>query len=187
MSDDDIAALLEEAGDEDLEEDLRAPAAAPMAFVTTISEADMDAMLAEAGESEDDTAPDTIDFGPAISEADMDAMLAEAGESDESESEDAARAETSLPPLGQSAAMSDEDIAALLEEVEDEPDITFSGIMSDSDMAALLAEAEPAAEPDPELAEVAAAVEAAMAKLDAEEQATADEIRMAPPKPKPAG
>jgi hypothetical protein len=65
--------------------------------------------------------------------------------------------------------------------------------MSDSDMAALLEEAEPATEEeeehsDPELAKVAAAVKAAMAKLDAEEDAERlDEIKLAPPKPKPVG
>ncbi len=226
MSDDDIAALLEEVGEEGnaapdavdfgatiSNEDLEAMLAetvetdedaAPDAidFGATISDEDLEAMLAETVEADEDAVPDAIDFGAAISDEDMEAMLAETVETDENAPEEAEI--TSPPPLfGLSAVMSDDDIAALLEETEDEdgedsvPD--FSGIMSDQDMAALEAECAPAPPPeeplDPDLAEVAAAVHAAMAKLDAADQAKAqaslpvlgpDEIKLAPPRPKSA-
>lgn len=96
--------------------------------------------------------------------------------------------------------MSDEDIAALLEEADDSPEeeddepiFSFSGIMSDDDIAALLEEAEDTPDEtlnhealDPEMAEIANAVQAAMAQLDSEDEAAgAEDIHLAPPRTKP--
>ncbi|CAA7622089.1 adenylate/guanylate cyclase domain-containing protein [Magnetospirillum sp. SS-4] len=192
ISDADMEAMLAEAG-EDLEEE---PEGTPL-FATAISDADMEAMLAEAGEDLEEEPEGTPLFGVAISDADMEAMLAEAGEDLEGEPEGTplfgvamsdADMEAMLVEAGEdleegvaappstglfSTAMSDAEIAALLEEVNDDADPEepgFGGIMSDADIAALLEETEDAAGPpfDPEMAEVAAAVEAAMAKLEAD-------------------
>ena len=213
MSDDDIAALLEDVDDGDgaLELTEASPVWTPdpLDFRTTMSDADMEAMLAEAVEAEDMNPAPVMDFGTVLSDADMEALLAETVEAEDGEAEDGEPepgAGEAPPLLGLGTAMSDEDIAALLQEVEedgeeDRPD--FSGVMSDSDMAALLAESQPAEEEpapaaglnasgDSDLAEVAAAVHAAMARLDAEERRPppgleTDEIRLAPPpKPRPA-
>jgi len=233
MSDDDIAALLADVEDEDQGEPLDSPEAD-----SAISDADMDAILAEAAEPDEempelgaaisDADMDAIlaeaaepdeempEPGAAISDADMDAILAEAAEPDEEMPEDDAADIASPSPLGLATAMSDADISALLEEIEedegeaieerlDDAAPNFSGIMSDTDMAALVAESDSAAPEedeeslDPALAEVAFAVQAAMDRLEAEDLAAEDaakaeprpaipepdEIRLAPPRPKP--
>lgn len=166
-----------------------------------ISEDDMNAILAEAAEPEDD---DDVMLGSAISDDDMEAMLAEtmelvAGLEDETEEDEDSAAPAPLP-IGHSAVMSDEDIAALLEEADDSPEeeddepiFSFSGIMSDDDIAALLEEAEDTPDEtlnhealDPEMAEIANAVQAAMAQLDSEDEAAgAEDIHLAPPRTKP--
>ena len=225
MSDDDIAALLEESEDDDevplaelgapiSESDMEAmlaeasdldqdDASTPedLSLGTVMSEDDIAALLDEAEDADQDRSGlDDVMLGAPISESDMEAMLAEAVESGEDGEEDGAKT-TSPPPMELGTAMSDDDIAALLEEVEDsdgdEQELpVFSGIMSDDDMEALLAEAAPIddegeapEEPplDRDMAEVAAAVKAAMAKLEAEEAAGAAplEIHLAPPKPRP--
>ena len=198
ISDSDMAAMLAEASDLDMEDD-SPPVAVELG--TVMSDDDMAALLEEAEDVDDGESP-LIDLGTPISEFDMEAMLAEAveiGEDDEDET-----GEAYSPPLDVATAMSDADIAALLEEVEDSDEEEqelpiFSGVMSDSDMEAMLAEAEPledeagteeTAENEPpldrDMAQVAEAVRAAMAKLEAEEAAGAapEHIHLAPPKPK---
>ncbi|RAU21110.1 hypothetical protein CU669_15260 [Paramagnetospirillum kuznetsovii] len=180
ISDDDLAAMLAEAAEP--EADVMGAAA--------ISDDDLAAMLAEAAEPEAD-----VMSAAAISDDDMAAMLAEAVEPDDSDGED----ESDFPipaPLGQFTALSDLDIASLLKEVgetqeddeeeEGEAPLSFDGIMSDDDIAALLEQAEDtsAESLDPEMADVAAAVQAAMAKLDADEEALMADISLAPPKGK---
>lgn len=175
LSDDDLDAILAEVAPPEDEDD--SPG---------FSDAELDAILAEASEPDEDDQPLF-----AISDSDMEAMLAEAAEPDEDDGGEGETEDTTPPPpvaLGRGAAMSDDDIAALLEEVDDEepaaePLPTFTGIMSDDDIAALLEEAEdsPAEAEDEDLINVAAAVEAAMAKLDADEEAQMADISLAPP------
>ena len=147
---------------------------------TGFSDADMNELLAEAAEVIDEEPPQEekaqeepaqeepalppLVFGTVISDDDMQAMLAETEDEEE---------EPEGVPLFGTTAISDDDIAALLEEVDDDEPVSsgFSGVMSDDDIASLLAETEEAGDGtlDPEMAEVAAAVEAAMAKLEADE------------------
>ncbi len=191
MSDDDISALLEETEDDE-------PPLSANDFSAPVSDADMQAMLAEAME--------VADGAPEDAESELEPEP-------EPEPEPEAPSVNSPPLLGLGAVMSDDDIAALLEEsdtVDDDEgedgggatvELSFDGVISDEDLARLAAEAEPVPdEPDPiaddpELAEVAAAVEAAMAKLDREEAEKAApprlapitgrvEISLAPPRPK---
>jgi len=171
MSDEDIASLLQETEEDD---------SAEIIIGGGISDSDMAAMLAEAEPLDEDEgtqeSPPPVDLGGGISDDDLAAILAEAQPLDEEPAPTAA-------PFDLGGPMSDDEIAALLAETEitgadsDEtgaasPRPDFSGVMSDADMAALLAETEPEEETplDANLAEVAAAVEAAMAKLEAEDK-----------------
>ncbi|OAN49881.1 hypothetical protein A6A04_18690 [Paramagnetospirillum marisnigri] len=209
ISDDDMQAMLAEAAEPD----------EPITIETALSEADLNAILAES----EDFGDDDLSM-PAISDADMQAMLAEMEEPGEEDSPEDDEPHDSPPArLGQGVAMSDADILALLEEVEDDeeaqddvgdapvfsglisdddlaamaeeaeelvevdesPRPVFSGLISDDDLAAMAAEAAPLGDDglDPEMAEVAAAVKAAMARLEAEED-TAPDISLAPPRHK---
>ena len=179
LSDDDLAAILADTAPvEETEDDLPE-------IGTALSDDDLAAILADAApveESEDDLP----EIGAALSDDDLAAILADTEPVEEMD----APADMA-PILGTGPAMSDDDIAALLAESDDgESDDTpspgFSGVISEADMAAMLAEAEPDDAPlDPDMAEVAAAVQAAMAKLDADDRAAdplADDISLAPPR-----
>ena len=192
LSDDDLAALLAEATEEEaFDAQLAADdsAAKPdFSFHTAMSDDDIAALLAESEEEGDSSAPAAagelpeIGAGPGFSDDDLAAL-----------SQQAAPCAPAEPPpslFGLGAAMSDDEIAAMLEESGEEPipadqlpEIGVDAGFSEDDMRALLAEAGEASDPgdDPELAEVAAAVQAAMAKMEADE-----DIALAPPRPKPS-
>ncbi len=190
LSDDDLAALLAEATEEEaFDAQLAADdsAAKPdFSFHTAMSDDDIAALLAESEEEGDSSAPAAagelpeIGTGPGFSDDDLAAL-----------SQQAAPCAPDEPPpslFGLGAAMSDDEIAAMLEESGEEPipadqlpEVGVGTGFSEDDMRALLAEAGEASDPgdDPELAEVAAAVQAAMAKMEADE-----DIALAPPRPK---
>nr|WP_322095849.1 adenylate/guanylate cyclase domain-containing protein [Paramagnetospirillum magneticum] len=194
LSDADLTALLAEATEEEeFDAQLVADETVPkpdFSFHAAMSDDDIAALLEESEEGEGEEG--------APSAADLPALGSAMGFSDDdlaALSEQAVPCAPDGPPpslfdLG--GAMSDDEIAALLEEnneeplpEEDLPEIGAGAGFSEDDMRALLAEAEeaPAESSDAELAEVAAAVEAAMAKLEAED---GDDIALAPPRPKPA-
>ncbi|EME70145.1 Calphotin [Paramagnetospirillum caucaseum] len=188
LSDADLSTLLAEAAEEEeFDAQLAADDEAPkpdFAFhQAAMSDDEIAALLEESDEDEDASpAADLPEMGAEMgfSDADLAALSQQA----------VPCAPDSPPPslfdLG--GAMSDDEIAALLEESDGDPlsadelpEIGGGSGFSEDDMRALLAEAgEASLDGDPELAEVAAAVEAAMAKLEAE-----DEIALAPPRPKP--
>ncbi|MBI3444788.1 MAG: adenylate/guanylate cyclase domain-containing protein, partial [Magnetospirillum sp.] len=153
ISDDDLAAILSEASEEEeFDATVAADEGAPkpdFSFNAAMSDEDIAALLEES----DEEAEDDGDMGSPLSE--LPEIGAGMGFSDDdliALSEQAAPCEAEPPPslfdLG--GAMTDAEIAALLDEAESEPEsedypqeeISLGGIMSDSDLAALLAEAE---------------------------------------------
>jgi class 3 adenylate cyclase len=153
------------------------------------ADADMDALLAETAPADDASEP-LPDFSSTISDDDMNAILADLEVAEDTDDEPAAEEDgaDSAPLLGIGTPMSDDDIAALLEEVVDDEEAAADAPAADDlpPMADEPAADEPApyeAELDPDMQEVAAAVRAAMARLDAEE-GPAPGISLAPPKEK---
>ncbi|WP_237051416.1 adenylate/guanylate cyclase domain-containing protein [Magnetospirillum sp. ME-1] len=188
LSDTDLSALLAEAAEEEeFNAQLAADESVPkpdFSFRTAMSDDEIAALLAESEEDDASPAEDLPEIGSVTGFSDDD--LAALSQQAEPCAPDGPP--PSLFDLG--GAMSDDEIAALLAEDDEEavpignlPEIGSATGFSDDDMQAMLAEAGevPAESADDDLAEVAAAVEAAMAKMDAEE----DGIALAPPRPKP--
>jgi class 3 adenylate cyclase len=187
LSDDDLAALFA-MGDPETEGEAEADAGTgeapgmapddPALTSTTLSDADLATLLAEASEEE------AFDAQVAADEEAPRPSFSLAGTEGEAPAAD--------DPLHlHGPAMTDDEIAALLAEGEEEggeapcgpagsellPPDDGAGF-SEADMEALMAEAAPAGADDSDLAEVAAAVRAAMDKLEAD-----DDISLAPPRP----
>ncbi|CUW41268.1 Putative adenylate cyclase (Partial) [Magnetospirillum sp. XM-1] len=190
LSDADLSTLLAEATEEEeFNAQLAADESVPkpdFSFRTAMSDDEIAALLEESEDEEAIPAGDLPEIGSStgFSDADLAALSQQA--------EPCAPDGPPHSPFDLGGAMSDDEIAALLEEGErgedfapagDLPEIGSATGFSDDDMQALLAEAgeAPAESSDDDLAEVAAAVEAAMAKMEAEE----DGIALAPPRPKP--
>ncbi len=196
LSDSDLSALLAEATEEEeFDAQLAADDTAPkpdFSFHTAMSDDDIAALLEESEEEEEgeSSAP-----APAFAAETPPGIGMETGFSDDDLAALSRQAVPCAPDepsslFGLGAAMSDDEIAAMLEDADESPlpagplpEIGVGTGFSEDDMRALLAEAGEAPDigADPEMAKVAAAVEAAMAKLEADE-----DITLAPPRPKPA-